>query len=74
MRAKIMTASGTLLMGIAMLFLAIKSDPTASADTMALDPLAVTRFKIVLGIGVILVIISFILFAIAALSVDKKTT
>lgn len=68
MRSKIIAGSGSLLMGVAMLILGIKSDPTASADTLALDPLAVARFKIVIAAACILIIISFILFAVAALS------
>jgi len=73
MRSKIFAASGSLVMGLALLFLALKSDPTASADTLSLDPMALVRFKIVLAAACILIIISFILFAMAAFQSKAKS-
>ena len=58
--------------GFALFFMGLNSDPSVNADVAAIDPNAVTKFEIVLFAGVILVVISFILFAMAAVQQDKK--
>jgi hypothetical protein len=60
-------------MGVALLILGLQTDPTASADIMSLDPLAVARFKIVVAAACVLIVISFILFAVAAMSYSEKS-
>ena len=72
MRSKIISASGSLVLGISLFFLALKSDPTASADTLALDPNSLMRFKIILVAATILVLVSFVLFVMAAMHTDKR--
>jgi hypothetical protein len=71
MKNKLILGSGSLLTGLAIVFFAVSSDPSANADVLALDPLATARFQLVLVSGVILVIISFILFALAATRSNK---
>jgi len=72
MKSKLIAASGSLLMGAGLFYLALKSDPTVSADTMSLDPMAFSRFQIVIAAATLLVIVSFILFAWAALSAKDR--
>jgi hypothetical protein len=73
MKSKIIAGSSSLLMGVALLILGLQTDPTASADIMSLDPLAVARFKIVVAAACVLIVISFILFAVAAMSYSENS-
>lgn len=66
MKNKLILGSGSLLTGLVLFFLAMQSDPTASADILAVDPMAAARFQIVLYGAIILVIISFVFFIMAA--------
>lgn len=72
MRNKLITASGSLVFGLALIFMANKINPTASADTLALDQTALARFQIVMVAGIILIVVSFILFIYAAVSKPDK--
>lgn len=71
MKQKLVLGSASLLTGLAMLFFAVSGNQSASADVTALDPLATARFELVLFGAAILVIISFILFALAATKGEK---
>jgi hypothetical protein len=71
MKNKLILGSASLLTGMLVIFFAVNSDPSASADVLALDPLATARFQLVLIAGVILVVISFILFALAITRSNK---
>ena len=71
MKNKLILGSASLLTGMAMLFFAINSNPSASADVLAIDPASTTRFQVVIIAAVILVVISFVLFALAATRSEK---
>ncbi len=68
MKNRLILGSSSLLTGLALFFFALKSDPSAQADVIALDPMAAARFQIVLYGGILLVLISFVFFVLAATS------
>jgi len=72
MKQKLIYGGVSLVAGFALFFMGLNTDPQVSADVGAIDPNATIKFEIVLFAGVALVIISFILFAMAAVQRDKK--
>ena len=72
MKQKLIYGGMSLVAGFALFFMGLNSDPSVNADVGAIDPNATAKFEIVLFAGVVLVIISFILFAMAAVQQDKK--
>lgn len=68
---KISSGLLVLVLGGAMVYLGNNAMSSVSADTM-IDSSSINQFKIVFIIGVVLVLVSFVLLALASMSTDNK--
>lgn len=66
-------SSGLLLLvlGGGMTYLGSNALPSASADTL-IDASSINQFKVVFIIGIVLVLVSFVLLALASISTEKE--
>jgi multidrug transporter EmrE-like cation transporter len=68
---KISSGLLVLVLGGAMVYLGNNAMSSVSADTM-IDSSSIDQFKIIFIIGIVLVLASFVLLALASMSTDKK--
>ena len=68
---KISSGLLVLVLGGAMTYLGNNAMSSVSADTM-IESSSIDQFKIVFIVGIVLVLVSFVLLALASMSTDKK--